>query len=412
MKAQPRLADVASQAFFAEGYTGGLYQQYLSLLNPQAHILHAQVTIYRADGHGQLTLPLRLEPLARRTLDVNALVPRTSTAIHIAADGPLVAERALYAGYGHIVAGAPAASRRWYLAEGDVGSAFVDGLRVFNPTSATAAITVTAYRSDGAVRLSHRLVPATARLSVPLNDIALPGGAALVVQGNQPVVVERVVRIAPSAGPGAAMALVAGSRVWYFPDGGTSAGNEEYIAVFNPARVPALVRLHMVSSDGYARPVTLRLRAHGRNVFVVHRLTHRSGLAAVIESDRAIVAQEIRYMAGAIAVVNGAAHPARAWGLADGYVGHGFKEWVTVLNPGAQPAVVRVRLIRQYGAARVVILHERPHHRDYLYVNNLLRTGPVSVIVDANRPIVVGRTVIFGGGKGLSSTTGVTLNGH
>jgi hypothetical protein len=224
------------------------------------------------------------------------------------------------------------------------------------------------------------------------------------------VVVERVVRIAPASGPGAALALTSGSRTWYFPDGGTSSGNEEYIAVFNPTQESARVQLRLVTSDGYGPPTTLHLRAHGRNVFTVQRLIHRSGLAALVTSDQAIVAQEIRYMGGAIAVVNGAAQPGRNWGLAEGYVGQGFKEWVTVLNPGNRRALVRVRLIRQQGVSRTVILYERPHHRDYLYVNDLVHTGPVAAVIEATQPIVAGRTVIFGGGKGLSTTTGVALS--
>jgi hypothetical protein len=126
------------------------------------------------------------------------------------------------------------------------------------------------------------------------------------------------------------------------------------------------------------------------------------------------VAQEIRYASsGAVTVVNGAPAPARVWGLAEGYTGGGFRQWITLLNPGAQTATVTVKLIGPHGIARVVRVRERPYHRDYLSVTHLhLRhPGPVAAVVTANRPIVAGRTMIFNADSGLSTTIGVAISG-
>jgi hypothetical protein len=145
---------------------------------------------------------------------------------------------------------------------------------------------------------------------------------------------------------------------------------------------------------------------------VVHALTHQAGMAAVITSDRPIVAQEIRYApSGAVTVVNGAPAPARVWGLAEGYTGRGFKQWIALLNPGARTAMVTVQLIGPHGIARVVRLRERPHHRDYLSITHLMHPGPVAAVVTANRPIVAGRTMIFNADSGLSTTIGVVISG-
>jgi len=190
------------RAFFAEGYTGGRYQEYLSLLNPSGREIRARVTVYRADGATRL-LTLRLAGLSRRTLDLNLLIPKASIALRVDADGTIVVERALYDGNGHIVAGTPLPSRHWYVAEGYVNGRFADGLRIFNPYDIAATVTINASSSDGALLTSHRVVPGNGRIIVGLDDIAPIGQSALHLDSSMPVVVESIVRATGASGPGA-----------------------------------------------------------------------------------------------------------------------------------------------------------------------------------------------------------------
>ncbi len=410
----PWFGPATNHAFLAEGYTGAGYQEYLSLLNPRGRTLRAQVTIYRADGATRVLSPLRLAPYTRQTFNINILAPRASTALKIEGDGPLVAERALYSGRnGSVVACAPLPSRHWYVAEGYVGANFSDGLRIFNPYDVSAPVTVTTYQSDGAARVSHRIVAGTTRLSVALDDIAPTGGSALTVDSALPIVVESTVRAAGTSGPTAALALTAPSRQWYFPDGGAKNGDREYISVYNPdSRHKAAVSLRFVTGDGYQAPLTLHPGPHARAVFVIGGLIHQDGVAAVVTSDRPVVAQETRYMSrGGLALVDGATRASRSWSLADGYVGQNFKEWITLLNPNAHAVTTRVRLIGRDGVRRAITVRQRPHWRDYLYLNGRLPNGPVAALVDADSPIVAGRTLLFNGDKGLSTTIGVALSG-
>jgi hypothetical protein len=249
-------------------------------------------------------------------------------------------------------------------------------------------------------------------LNIAADDVALVGGSGLVIQSGTPIVVEATVHTSKSTGPSSAMALPALSRVWYFPDGGTSKGNDEYITVLNPNPTITRVSLRPITADGYQPPISFRVWPHRRAVFVVHGLIRRTGLAAVVESERPIAAQEVRYTStGSVSLVNGATRAARSWGLAEGYTGHGFREWITILNPNARSAVVRVRLIGSRGVVRTVTLREPSRHGDYVFTGEFMRTGPVAAIVDATRPVVVGRTLMFNVGKGLSTTTGVALRG-
>jgi len=300
------------------------------------------------------------------------------------------------------------------VAEGYVGANFADGLRIFNPYDVSAPVTVTAYQSDGAARVSHRIVAGDTRLSVTLDDIAPTGGSALTVDSALPIVVESTVRAAGTSGPTAALALTTPSRQWYFPDGGAKNGDREYISVYNPdSRHKATVSLRFVTGDGYQAPLTLHPGPHARAVFVIGGLIHQDGVAAIVTSDRPVVAQETRYMSrGGLALVAGATRASRSWALSDGYVGQNFKEWITLLNPNAHAVTTKVRLIGRDGVQRTIMVRQRPHWRDYLYLNGRLPNGPVAALVDANSPIVAGRTLLFNGDKGLSTTIGVALSGR
>lgn len=413
----PRPPDVAwfgpprSRDFFAEGYTSLGYQEYLSLLNPRSHTARAQLTIFRADG-AMRAVAVTLGPLARRTLDLNMLAPRASTALRVDADGLLVAERALYpgGGSGSIVASAPLPTRRWYVPEGYVGRGFDDGLRIFNPGEVPAALRITAYASNGSQRVSLLGVQAGQRINVPLSTLARRGAAALVVDASAPVVVESVVNAAGTSGPTAAMALSGLSRQWYFPDGGTSGGDKEFLSLFNPNKGTARVRVETVTSSGYRTAATVSVRSHARATVALHDLVQRAGLAVALSSHLPIVAQEVRYMhSGAVSLSDGAAASERSWALADGYAGTNFQEAIQIFNPGESAATATIRLIGRNGVAYTGKLRTPGHRRYVIVVNGRLPNGPVAALVNANRPIVVGRTVMFNGDKGLSTTAAVVL---
>lgn len=395
--------------FFAEGYTGSGYQEYLSLLNPNAVVMHAQLTFYRSDGAVRY-YNVEIGPYRRRTLNVNTLAPRSSTALRVAADGFPVVERSLYDGSGHVVAGVPLPSRQWYISEGYVGPRFADGLRVFNPYDLPSAVTITAYSSDGSRHVSHVVVAADTRTTVSLDDIAPVGQLALNISASLPVVVESLVRSFDAAGPSAAMALTAPSKWWCFPDGGTTKGNYEYISVFNPHDQTTAVHLYGVASRGYDNPITIRVQPYSRAVYAVQGLIHQSGLAAVVQSDKTIVAQEVRYTSsGGVSLTDGAARPARDWALADGYNGAGFKEWIVLVNPNTMAARVVVHPIGRNGMTTKRVFTVPAKGRLYVGAGALLPSGPVAALVDANSPIVVGRTMIFNKNVGLSTTIGVAL---
>ena len=97
--------------YFAEGYTGAGFEEWLCLQNPNPDPTTAHITYMFADGTTQ-TQDVGIGPTTRATVDVNSVVgPEKDVSISIVSDHPIVAERPMYFNYkgawtgGHDVVG-------------------------------------------------------------------------------------------------------------------------------------------------------------------------------------------------------------------------------------------------------------------------------------------------------------------
>jgi hypothetical protein len=98
--------------YFAEGYTGAGFEEWLCLLNPNNSPTTAHITFMFKDGSTQ-SQDVNIGATTRETVDVNAVVGAgKDVSIKVEADSPIVAERPMYFAYkgiwmgGHDVLGA------------------------------------------------------------------------------------------------------------------------------------------------------------------------------------------------------------------------------------------------------------------------------------------------------------------
>jgi Tol biopolymer transport system component len=99
--------------YFAEGYTGHNFQEYLCLGNPSANPINVAVTYLFRDG-STTNATYNVPANSRLTRDVNAIVgPDRDVSIKCACDFPFIAERPMYFNYrgawtgGHDAVGGP-----------------------------------------------------------------------------------------------------------------------------------------------------------------------------------------------------------------------------------------------------------------------------------------------------------------
>ena len=115
----------------AEGYTGGNFDTYILIMNPNSHSTSVRTTFMRSDGHNASQVDEML-PHSRMTIKVDDIPQfgdaEVSTQVETLDGSQVIVERAMYFIYegriagGHDSAGATQASRTWYFAEGYTGN--------------------------------------------------------------------------------------------------------------------------------------------------------------------------------------------------------------------------------------------------------------------------------------------------
>jgi hypothetical protein len=189
--------------FLAEGSTGGFFEMFVLISNPNASPVTATIQYSTPSGVAR-TETRTLAASSRTTIPVDTLpgLEDTEVSCSISADGFIIVERSMYwpgvsgPWYGgHNSLGVSALGTHWALAEGEVGG--VDSASSFvllaNPGSAAATATLTFYRTAGAPIQVTQPVPARSRRTVDASTVGLGSGErfGVVVQSTRPIAVER-----------------------------------------------------------------------------------------------------------------------------------------------------------------------------------------------------------------------------
>ncbi len=200
---------LATQWYFAEGATGGFFDTFILLGNPQSTDAHVQVQ-YLLDSGDVITVPKVIPANTRLTINVEGEPdPRLLNAAfstQVTSDVPIVAERSMYWpgailpwGEAHNSAGVNTLGTSWALAEGRVGGThnFHSYILLGNPQSTAANVTVTFLREGGAAPIVKTyVVPATSRFNIDVNTV-VPElvdenfAAQIQVTNSVPIIVER-----------------------------------------------------------------------------------------------------------------------------------------------------------------------------------------------------------------------------
>jgi hypothetical protein len=199
----------ALQWFYAEGATGGFFDTFLLLSNPQDAEAHVDVR-YLLDSGEVIAVPKLVPAHGRLTVNVeteaDARLQNAAFSMRVTSDVPIVSERSMYWpgavlpwGEAHNSAGITELGTAWALAEGRVGGAhnFHTFILLGNPQSTAAQVTVTYLRENGAVPIVKTYtVPPTQRFNIDVNTV-VPElvnesfGARIEVTNGVEIIVER-----------------------------------------------------------------------------------------------------------------------------------------------------------------------------------------------------------------------------
>lgn len=412
--------------YFAEGYTGDGFHEWLCIGNPEKDPARASITYLFADGGtrgGEITVP----PNSRATVNVNSEAGEgEDVSIVVESDSPIVAERPMYfncqgrwAG-GHDTVGATAPSRDWYFAEGYTGEGFEEWICALNPGDATAELTFYFQTQEEGEKVVEGLeVLPRSRASFKVNEL-LSGRSyqtSLKLASDVPIVAERPMYFDYTGrgnwhrkGGHCVMGETTLHKQYYFAEGTTCGGFEEWLCIQNPKPEEITVYATYQLSLGQGEPEPRAYTVPGASretIFVPEEVGMDKDVSVHLSSSSPFLAERPTYFRYTYAdlsthgghCVIGTASPAQEWFLAEGYTGAGFNQWICLQNPGDADATVEVTYYTQERGAlspRQVIVHAGS--RNTLMVNehagqNLQLSTRVKVL--SGPEIVVERPMYF-----------------
>ncbi len=415
-----------SAFFFAEGYTGEGFQEYLCLGQPANTPLEVTVTYLFRDGSSKVEA-YSVPANSRFTVNVNGVVGKDKeVSMKCEADFPFIAERPMYFDYtgggahwtgGHDVVGATRTSDSWYFAEGYTGAGFDEWICVLNPGNNPADLTFRFQtQEEGEKTVAGIGVPAHSRQSFKANDL-LGGGSyqtSLKLESSQPVVAERPMYFSYSGTGGwnwtgghCVMGASTLEKEYYFAEGTTRKGFEEWLTLQNPSLDPIAVNATylLASGDPVAKSYTVD-PAKRSTIYVPGEVGKDQDVSVYLYADSPFLAERPMYFSysglgnwgwtGGHCVI-GATAQATDWFFAEGYTGNGFEEWLCIQNPGTAPANVTITYLPEGGTPIVKDpFTVAANSRFTVPVNTNAGAGlAICAKVVSDQPVIVERPMYF-----------------
>ncbi len=261
---------VGSLWYFAEGYTGNGFQEYLTLGNAGADAVISSINYIFNNGTAQqseVTVPAG----SRATVNLNSEVGAgRDVSCKVVAPLPLVVESPMYFNYGgyasggHTVLGATQPAGNWFFAEGYTGPGFEEFVTVFNPQDRAAHLGFHFQTEEvGPVDVMGITVPAHARTTFRINDLLGEGyQASLRREADQFIVAERPMYFDYRGldghhweGGHCIMGATALTQTCNFAEGTTRAGFDEWLTISNPFGAAVQVNAVYQLGPGQGAPI-------------------------------------------------------------------------------------------------------------------------------------------------------------
>ncbi len=212
---------------------------------------------------------------------------------------------------------------------------------------------------------------------------------------------------AQAAWDGGSCTTASGSAAtsWFFAEGCTRPGFDEWLCVLNPGDAPCDLTFRFFLPGGEGPPFTAHVLSHSRFTLCVADVAGRGlDLSVAVEATGAVVAERALYYRYGIAgwaggdCEHGALATATQWLFAEGTTRTGFDTWLCVANPGDAQARLTVDYLLGVGQGAdlsdVYLLP--PRSRFSLRVNDRVPSGcDVSLRLGSTQPVVAERPVYF-----------------
>lgn len=402
--------------FFAEGYTGPGFQEWLCLFNPQESWADLDLHILYNQGPS-LVEEIALPPRSRVTFDINALAGTgREISLYLESAEPVVAERPMYFTYRGawkgctVTSGAEALSDAWYFAEGCTRPGFETWVLLANPGDAGVQATVRLILEDGTIETVGVSLPPHSRRTVFVNDEVGPGrDVSARVEADAPICAERVMYFDYHGGwPGghASSGLSQPRHTYLFAEGYTGAGFEEWLTLYSPRESGGAdgtdVTINCLFQGGEEQSLKVHLDPDRRHTLFINQLAGEGkDVSLELSADEPFLAERPIYfnykgVCRGGHVSKGVEEPGTQWYLAEGTTRPGFYAYLCMMNPGDTEATVAVNIISAQIKPTTLALTLPSRSRLTVDVRATLGTGfDTSFEVASDRPIAVERPLYY-----------------
>ena len=408
--------------YFAEGCTRDGFNEWLCVMNPNDKEITVNAT-YMMFGKEPAQRKYTIAANSRSSINVNQEVgPGQDVSTRLWSDDIFYAERPMYFDYkmdvpgygwtgGHCATGVSSPRYDWYFAEGTTREGFEEWICIQNPTSTKVSVEVD-YISAGAYTQQKKYdINPQSRISVFVNgDVGPNQDVSTHVHCADRIVAERPMYFNYHnkwTGGHNVMGTDSPKDKWYFAEGTTQSGFEEWLAVQNANDADAAITVHFMKADGTSQDNTYRVGANSRwTLDVSEPLGKNVDSSIFLESNLPVVAERPMYFSykenapgygwtGGHDVV-GASHPKTNWFFAEGCTLDNFDEYICIGNPGDTKAKVTLRFLLESGSPVERVIEIDPHKRTTIKVADVVGRGhDVSTQVSSDQPVVAERPMYF-----------------
>ncbi len=300
-----------------------------------------------------------------------------------------------------------------YFAEGYTGAGFITFLVVSNPTAENARLQIVFYTQNGdGAEKTDTLKPGEQKTYNVQDQIGADKEVSISVASDKPVICERPTYCAYQASIGGGHDTTGAtdpSRHWYFAEGTTRAGFDEYLTVQNPQTASAsLIFDIMIQGEGL-QTFHATVNPNSRATFLPRSwVGDGKDISVHITSSVPVVAERPMYFvyqgmaarnwSGGSDVL-GVNAPAMTWQFAEGTTRDGFDEYLCVQNPDPSRTLnLTVRFLPGEGQGDPFDKHYSvpPSQRATIDVNAEAGAGrDISMTAQGDIPFVAERPMYF-----------------
>lgn len=332
-----------TDTFFAEGYTGAGFEEYITLTNPNTDTAGVDIAFLVAGG-GNVDHHVDIAPRRRTTVNVRGVVgdnKEVSAAVH--SNRPILAERPMYFAYGsegwtggHVTSGVGQLATTAYFAEGYTGTGFDEWLTIANPNAQAAQVTIDFLLQSGSPVQHSISVGAETRATVNVRGVIGSGKETSVrINSDIPIATERPMYfrstawngLGPVSGGHAATGVTQPQTEWLFAEGYTGSGFQEYLTIQNPTGSSANVTVEYQGQGGGIGTHNLVVPANRRSTVNVNgdvgagrEVSMRVTSSQPIVAERPMYFRYLGIWTGGH-VSPGAVSPSSQWFFSEGYTG-------------------------------------------------------------------------------------------